>query len=447
MSSRNLVGRLAQANAFASAGEVLQAEFHYLDILKEWPGNLDALTAVGELAMLRDDTARALQFFQQAVQRHPTEAPLFLRFAEILIASGQSQDALAVVAAVLFRTPANFVAWLMLGWLRQDAGDTAGALRAWHQAINRAHRAGHWTDAETIPAHLLGPVTEAIERLRAGSRELFLGSYEKVRQEVGVGALSRVDRAVQGYLGEWDASPPDARQRPKFFYFPELPLGPYHDPYLHPWAQRLQGSFPEIRAEAVRVLEEDQRLADFLEFPAGSKVQDYLQGDGPRPSWEALFFYRHGKRFDENHTRCPQTSAALESIELCRIADQAPEICFSVLSPGSHIMPHYGVTNTRLVMHLPLVVPADCALHVIDGGKHCWKEGELMMFDDTFQHEAWNRSASTRMILLMDCWNPHLSAAERLAVKQLVEVISDFQHLDKFSPLDPARVANLLPKS
>ncbi len=70
-----------------------------------------------------------------------------------------------------------------------------------------------------------------------------------------------------------------------------------------------------------------------------------------------------------------------------------------------------------------------------------------MMFDDTYQHEAWNRSASTRMILLMDCWNPHLTDPERLAAKQLVETISDFQRLDNFAPLDPAGVANLLQKS
>jgi aspartate beta-hydroxylase len=447
MSTNPLADRLQQANDFVRTGEVLQAEFRYLAILKEWPQSLEALTAIAELALLRDDTARAIQFFQQAMQLHPGEAPVFMRFAEVLIASGQSREARKIVEAVLYRLPANSEAWLMLGWLRKHAGDAQGALRAWYQAINRAHRAGIWLGADTTPPHLLEPVSQAAESLRIGSRELFLNSYETLRQEVGAGVLSRVDRAVQGYLGEWDASPPDARQRPKFFYFPDLPPGPYHDPFLQPWAQQLLGSYPGIRSEAIRVLKEDQRLADFLEFPAGSKVEEYLQGAGPRPSWEALFFYRHGQRFDENHVRCPQTSAALESIELCRIADQAPEICFSVLSPGSHIMPHYGVTNTRLVMHLPLLVPQDCALRIVDGGEHCWREGELMMFDDTFQHEAWNRSASTRMILLMDCWNPHLTDPERLAVKQLVETISDFQRLDNFAPLDPAGVAELLQKS
>jgi hypothetical protein len=161
-----------------------------------------------------------------------------------------------------------------------------------------------------------------------------------------------------------------------------------------------------------------------LDAREGDPVENVLTGDGPRPAWEAFFFYRHGKRYDKNHERCPRTSEVLESIELCRIADEAPEILFSVLTPGTHIQPHYGVTNTRLVMHLPLVVPPDCALNLIDAGEHHWKEGELMMFDDTFKHEAWNRSSSTRIILLMDCWNPHLTAVEKAAVKQMIETIS-----------------------
>jgi aspartate beta-hydroxylase len=75
------------------------------------------------------------------------------------------------------------------------------------------------------------------------------------------------------------------------------------------------------------------------------------------------------------------------------------------------------------VMHLPLSVPTDCALNVSGGGEHCWREGELVMFDDTYLHEAWNRSDSVRIVLLMDCWNPHLAVPERLALQLLLETI------------------------
>jgi len=98
---------------------------------------------------------------------------------------------------------------------------------------------------------------------------------------------------------------------------------------------------------------------------------------------------------------------------------------FSVLTPGTHILPHRGVTNTRTVCHLPLVVPEDCAL-VVGGERHDWREGRAVAFDDTYEHEAWNRGSRTRVVLIFDVWNPHLTAAERDAVAALVAAMGDF---------------------
>ncbi len=108
-----------------------------------------------------------------------------------------------------------------------------------------------------------------------------------------------------------------------------------------------------------------------------------------------------------------------------RIRDHAPETLFSVLRPGTHILPHRGVTNTRLVTHLPLIVPPDCALRV-GGETHVWQTDRCVTFDDTFEHEAWNRSDQTRVVLILDCWNPDLSEAEQAAVTDLVEAIGDY---------------------
>ena len=108
-----------------------------------------------------------------------------------------------------------------------------------------------------------------------------------------------------------------------------------------------------------------------------------------------------------------------------RIPEHAPEICFSVLTPDTHILPHHGSTNTRLVTHLPLVVPPDCAIRVGDD-VHEWKEGECITFDDTFLHEAWNRSDRTRAVLILDVWNPYLSDVEKAAVTALITAIRQF---------------------
>lgn len=436
MKLSDIDAQVVQAELHMQRGEVLQAELVYRRVLDASPGHKAAARALSQLALLRGDSARAAELLSELVRAHPNDAQLALDHAVALAQAERLREAIAVVEASLAFNPKHFPSWLLLGHIREAEGDSMGALRAWYQAVTGAQREGHWKDQSSTPPNLLEPVVHAIERVRAGRRELLFDVYETLRAQHGASALQRVDRALSGYLKEWDSTPVDSRQRPRFFFFSDLPNTPYLDPYLQPWAKRLEASFAAIREEAIRVWTEGQRLQDFLELSDSARLEDYLRGDGVTPAWEAFFFYRHGHRFDANHSLCPRTSEVLESIELCRIEEQAPEICFSVLKPRSHIMPHYGVTNVRLVMHLPLLVPPDCALNLIDVGEHHWQEGKLMMFDDTFQHEAWNRSDETRIVLLMDCWNPHLTGVEQLAVKQLIEMISRF-HLADRAPNTP----------
>lgn len=292
---------------------------------------------------------------------------------------------------------------------------------AWFEAVTRAQVQGLWIDAASTPADLMDSVVNAVTQVRTRRREIYFGSYEALRVVHGEAALARMDRALSAHLHEWKGGPTDPRQKPRFFFIPDLPSLPYLDPASQPWAKNLRDAYPAIRREALDLLQGTEGFEDFVRLREGDRMENYLGGG--RPAWEAFFFFRHGKRFSDNHARCPVTSGVLESIELCNIANHAPEICFSLLAPGTHILPHYGVTNARVVMHLPLLVPPDCALNLIGAGEHAWREGELMMFDDTFQHEAWNRSKSPRLILLMDCWNPALSTVERQAVTGLIESI------------------------
>src|SRR3546814_15439467 len=88
---------------------------------------------------------------------------------------------------------------------------------------------------------------------------------------------------------------------------------------------------------------------------------------------------------------------------------------FSLLAPGKHIPPHTGVANTRLVCHLPLIVPDGCWFRVGAETRE-WKRGAAWVFDDTIEHEAANDSNALRVILIVDCWHPGLSPLEREAV-------------------------------
>lgn len=420
---------LAEIEQAVATGRVLQAEVASLQLIERVPDCLQALVVVAQCAGQRDDHARAAAYWRRARSVQPADEGLLHQEILAWMAEGDWQQADAELAAQWqARSKLEPENWLLWGHVKQQLGDNDRALKAWFRATYRAQRRGRWLNDATTPPHLRSAVGAAMRELTVGRSALLQGVVDAVRLEVGCG-LPRIERALSNYLGRSKDGPTDPRQRPKFLYIPGLPDAPYHDPYLQPWARQLEDAFPAIRAEALPLLADQGGFESFLTFGPGAKVKDYLAGDGEKPAWDAFFFYRHGRRFDANHARCPQTSAVLDSLDLCFIKEQAPEVCFSLLAPGSHIMPHHGVTNSRLVMHLPLKVPSDCALNLIDAGAHHWQEGKLMMFDDTYQHEAWNRSGETRLILLMDCWNPHLTAEERLAVTRLVECISDFENV------------------
>ena len=418
--------RLTRAHEHAMRGEVLHAEVLLRSLLAEHCDCTPARLAVAEYMVERDDFDGALQWLR-APEVEDFDGRLGFAIAQLEFARGDPAAARATLEAVLGRHRRYVEAWLMLSEVCDVLGDTHGALRARHRFIVEANAQGRGLSADAIEPAWQQAVQRTVEAYRRDKRERLFEAFGRVRDQYGPDALRRFERALTGYLGEWKATPLDPLQRPKFFWFPDLPSGPYHDPMLQPWAATLRDAWQEIRDEAAQLLREDRDFVSFLNLKPGQKAPSSLGGAAEIPAWDAYFFYRHGVRYDANHGRCPRTSALLESIELCRVARQAPEICFSVIRPQSSILPHYGVTNTRLVFHLPLLIPPNCALNVA-GIEHRWREGEPILFDDTYEHEAWNRSDSPRLILLMDCWNPHLTEAEKEAVRCVVEAIDAIEN-------------------
>jgi aspartyl/asparaginyl beta-hydroxylase (cupin superfamily) len=98
----------------------------------------------------------------------------------------------------------------------------------------------------------------------------------------------------------------------------------------------------------------------------------------------------------------------------------SPSLYFSVLEPNSRIEPHTGITNARLIVHFPLIVPDRCGFRV-GGETRQWETGKALIFDDMTEHEAWNDSDRARVVLIADLWRLELSAAERAAVSYLMD--------------------------
>lgn len=407
-------------------GDELVAEQAFVRLLGIEPTDLEALQflAMRELATGKAD--RAIEHLLVAHQAHPQSVGVLHQLGTARMVAGDNAGATGDLRKALDLEPQLFTARLRLGVALEHLGHSHEALVAYFAAISSAQAQGRWlSDASTAPV-LRDAVKHAMRYVDAGRHALFDGILEPLRERYGRSELGRVEQCLAIYLHEQPANLPDPRQQPKFLYFPGIPSQPYYPRERFPEFEALEAGTAAVRAELRAVLEQPRDLEAFLKVDPTQDMGTMLRASGAQQAaWDAHFFYRHGQRYDAHCARCPQTAALVERMPLSRIREHGPETLFSVLRPGTHILPHRGVTNARLVTHLPLIVPPDCALNV--GGEiHEWQEGRCVTFDDTFEHEAWNRSGETRVVLIMDCWNPDLSEAERAALAELVAGIGDF---------------------
>ena len=214
-------------------------------------------------------------------------------------------------------------------------------------------------------------------------------------------------------------------QQPRAFYYPELPNIQFYPREQFAWMDAVEAATDAITAELNAVLEDRAAFAPYLQTQPGLPNRtDYPLIDSM--DWSTCFLWKDGKETD-NAARCPQTMAALADAPLCRISGRSPQIMFSQLKAGAHIQPHTGFVNTRLVCHLPLIVPPHCWFRV-GNDVRSWERGKCWAFDDTIEHEAKNESDRTRVVLIFDIWRPELSEEERLLVSTLLETI------DAYSP-------------
>lgn len=389
------------------------------------PLSLPARVGRARCAMLQGDPTLAVRHLEAAAQIEPDNGAVARSLGVALLAAGSLDAATGALERARALQPRDPMTRLHLGQVRERRGQPRAAAQAYYRALVAAQAQGLWLDRASTPPHLQRAVLQAMDLVDRERRAALDGVLQPLRERHGVTALARVERCLQGHLKTLALKPLDEQQRPRFLYFPDLPSTRYFKRSLFPWIDQLEAATADVRAEAQSILAADGALQPFLKFDSAEQVGQYLGGGDAPPSWDAYFFWRDGVRNDAHHARCPRTSALLESLPLVRIREHAPEICFSVLAPGTHILPHTGVSNLRVVVHLPLIVPADCAI-VVGGEAHAWREGEVVVFDDTFVHEAWNRGPSRRVILLMDTWNPHLSEVERGALAELVGAIGDF---------------------
>jgi aspartate beta-hydroxylase len=210
-------------------------------------------------------------------------------------------------------------------------------------------------------------------------------------------------------------------QQPRYYYFPGLPQIQFYGREQFPWLSALEQATDDIRTELQAVMQDDAAFAPYVQGNRNRPPNEQA-GMLNNPAWSAFYLWKNGEIVADNAARCPRTMQALHDVPLARVTNRSPSILFSLLKPGAHIPPHNGLVNTRLICHLPLILPGSCQFRVGNELRE-WRAGEAWLFDDTIEHEAWNRSAETRVILLFDVWRPELSDEERALVVSLFEAI------------------------
>jgi len=417
---------IGQARQCVARQEFARADALYGQLLEQGPvaARIESLRYFAMRAFRAGALDRAVDFSRRVTELEPGVSAHWLNLGVACQEAADLPAARAAFAEAFRRDARNHTAALCIGEVLEATGDRTGAAMAYWRAIIDAQARGAWRNNETTPPALRPRVVHAMDFVDVERPRLLQQVLAPLLEAYGEDEMRRIRAALRIYLGQEMPRYPDPRQKPGFLYVPGLPTAAFLPLDVFPWIEELQARTAAIRDEMLAAVAAREGLQPFHDR---EQLNQLVAGASAEGSWDALFFYRHGERFDANCARCPVTTAALERLPRVAIRDHGPEILFSLLRPGAHILPHRGVTNARVVAHLPLVVPPGCALHVLGEEPHAWREGEVMVFDDTFEHEAWNRSGELRVILLMDTWNPWLSEAERLACTRLVEGIGDFR--------------------
>ncbi|MGL4313409.1 MAG: aspartyl/asparaginyl beta-hydroxylase domain-containing protein [Sphingomonas sp.] len=174
-----------------------------------------------------------------------------------------------------------------------------------------------------------------------------------------------------------------------------VPTDPVLDVRDFPWTQTLRDNWHAVREEAMTVA----MVGD--NAPSLATISPDHRSIAEVNKWKSFFLYGYGYAIEENMAQCPVTARVIQGIPGLNSA------FFSILEPGTHIPDHRGVTKGLITCHLGLIVPrdGDVRMRVHDRIVR-WAEGETLVFDDTYRHEVWNDTSSTRVVLLIQFERP-----------------------------------------
>ncbi|MEG3089161.1 aspartyl/asparaginyl beta-hydroxylase domain-containing protein [Sphingomonas sp. PB4P5] len=373
---------------------------------------MDARERDADALAARGDVVGALALLEQVVAAAPDHAEAWMKLAALRRVTGNLPGAQDAITAVLRIDPLHFMALLSRARLHEMQGNAADAARFYNRALAQLPA------DQPVPPHLTAMIDHG-RRVGTAYQDEIAARWAAIaadQADLDDGMRRRVTRLASNALHRTRVY----HCEPTHYHYPGLVEREFHDRSAFPWLAALEAQTAAIRDEYVA-----------LQRQRGARAEPYVQYDPGLPvrqwaalnhslDWTAFHLLQNGAPVGSNAASCPQTIAALGPIGQPSIAGRSPNAMFSLLKPHTRIPPHTGVANTRLVCHLPLIVPDGCWFRV-GAETRQWRVGEAFVFDDTIEHEAANDSDAPRVVLIFDLWHPGLAPAERRAVARLME--------------------------
>ena len=422
-----------QASQLQRSNQLEGAIAAYAQLLKKFPEHIRALNRLGNCLMAVGKIREAALLFARATELRPDSPVSHYNLGQAQVQLDNLNVALKALTKAVTLKPDFGLAWLHLGSALERSGNLELALASYQSAFDASE------DLESLPMRagappvLAGMVTAGKRALRKKYMALHQQDLESIEGQYPADALARVRECLAIQHGETEPEYAHALHRPESIYFPGLAPSAWFERSKFDWMEEFESHWREVLEEFEALGKSKPEFSPYV--GAGPGVPEAMQNLAGSHDWDAFHLFVGGKPNENNCAQCPQTYGLLEKLPLARLAGLAPEAFFSILRPGAHIRPHHGISNAKLAVHLPLIVPGGCAIRAGEETRE-WTPGECLVFDDSFEHEAWNRGEADRVVLIFEVWHPDLAPHEAEALTLLSGSIDHWATETKSRVLD-----------
>lgn len=363
------------------------------------------LNSQGMLALRAGNYPEAERLFLAAITHDDKSSALWRNVATARRAQGNDEGEMQALDAAINIDRRDFMGWLRKAELHQRIGGKADALAAWSGVLQMAAQV---SDLSPDISAALQKGQAYVLQATAQIAESVSAALSPLSEQMDETELRRSNAFVDLALGRRQTFV----NKCEGLYYPFLPADEFFDRRHFPWLSEIEAATDDIKIELEALLADPgDALRPYVKMDSGLPENKWSALDQSL-DWGACFLWEYGHPNQAVLERCPKTAAALAGLPTATLPGRAPSAFFSILKPRTRIPPHTGVTNTRAIVHLPLIVPQSCGFRVGSETRK-WEVGKAFAFDDTIEHEAWNDSDEFRAVLIFDVWNPHLTTAEQ----------------------------------